>query len=172
MTALSSQGLRGFEFKEYFEKIPIILASYQELCSLDTIPKLLRIRKFIIVNLSKQNEQGTHWFVIVRSHNKTYEIFNSLGFQNLETIQPYFKLRSKADILFNETSFQLENSTTCGLFCIYFVVHRILNFDMSFHDLLEDIFNSTKNENESKVLHFCNRLKIAIDDSTLFDLLE
>jgi len=170
--ALSSEGLRGFEFKEYFEKIPIILASYQELCSLDTIPKLLQIRKFIIVNLSKQNQEGTHWIVIVRSHNKTYEIFNSLGFENLEIIQPYFKLRSKADILFNETSFQLENSTTCGLFSIYFIIHRILNFDMSFHDLLEDIFNASKTENESQVMQFCNRLKNAQDDSSLFDLLE
>jgi len=155
----SSDGLHGYEFKLYFQNLPIVNHFYKNVCSLDEIPKFLKPKQFVVVNLSKQSEPGSHWFVIVRSDKTIYEVFNSLGFHNLDAVRPYLKLRKSIDVVFNEHAYQLSNTSTCGYFCIYFIVHRILNNDMSFHHLLDHIFDENNEANENKVTQFCYRLK-------------
>lgn len=169
---MNSEGLHGYDFVEYFKKIPIVNHYYKSVYSIDEIPNTLKVRQFIICNLSKKSEPGTHWIAIVRSDKKIYEVFNSLGYENLDTLLPYMRLKIKADVVFNEEAFQLSDSTTCGLFCIYFIVHRVLNYDMHFDHLLQDIFVLDKEINEKKVITFCDRLKKALDDSDLFEYLE
>jgi len=169
---MNFEGLHGYDFIEYFKKIPIVKHYYRNVYSVDEIPNNLKIRQFLIVNLSKKSEPGTHWIAIVRSEKKIYEVFNSLGYNNLDSLLPYMRLRIKADVVFNEEAFQLTDSTTCGLFCIYFIVHRVLNYDMHFDHLLQDIFVLDKEKNENKVVTFCNRLNEAEDDNNLFDVLE
>jgi len=164
-----SEGLHGFEFDLYLKKVPLVYSCFQSVYSLDEIPKSLSVRKFIVVNLSKSNETGTHWIVIIRSHKQIYEVFNSLGFHDLNVILPYMQIRSKADVVFNQQMYQSSTSSTCGLFCIYYAINRVLNFDLSFHHLLEHIFDDDIEQNESHVINFCQNLKQNSDDGTLFD---
>jgi len=166
---MTEEGLRGFEFKEYFAKVPIVNRYFKLVCSLDEIPRSLQVRQFVIVNLSRKIEPGTHWIVIVRSGKQVYEVFNSLGFQNLDILGPHFKLKYRAHVLFNEHKFQLDTSSTCGLFCVYFIVNRVLCYDQCFNHVLQDIFVHDNDVNESKCTAFCYRLKNAIDDSELFE---
>jgi hypothetical protein len=60
---------------------------------------------------------------------------------------------------FNETPFQKEDSDTCGLFTIYFVFERLHNFDLSFDEILEDIFDISCEVNENTVKNFCDKIK-------------
>jgi hypothetical protein len=57
---------------------------------------------------------------------------------------------------FNETAFQKEDSDTCGLFTIYFVFERMHNFDLSYEEILEDIFDKSCEINEETVKDFCD----------------
>jgi len=164
-----NEGLRGYEFQCYLKKIPFVSKYYKTVCSINEIPINIKVREFIIVNLSLSHEPGTHWIVIIRSHRQLYEVFNSLGFENLNELTNFFKIRTQAEIVYNETGMQLKDSSTCGLFCIYFIVHRVLNYDLSFFHLLNDIFFEDLTLNENKVVEFCSRLKNASDDSDLFD---
>lgn len=164
-----SEGLHGFEFDSYFKKVGVVHSCFDNVYSLDEIPRGLKLRKFIIVNLSKKSEIGTHWIVIIRSHKEIYEIFNSLGFDNLDIILPYMQIRTKADIVFNPQQYQSSNSSTCGLFCIYFAINRVLNFDLSFHHLLEHLFDDNIANNEQKVIKFCKNLKQSFNDESLFN---
>lgn len=158
--------LHGYQFLEYFNAMPHVKSCFRGVYSIDEIPSL-KVRQFIVCNLSKKSEPGTHWFVIVRSEKKTYEIFNSLGFPNLNILSPHLKFRSKIEVQFNEEKFQMMATDTCGLFCIYFGVERCLNFDLNFTHLLEEIFTKNLEQNETNVSEFCNKLTMANSDSNV-----
>lgn len=161
------KGLHGYEIEGYFDKIPLVKNHFQGIFSIDKIPKTIKVKHFVIVNLSKASEVGTHWICMVRTDKTEFEIFNSLGFQNLEVILPHFKFRTKANFIFNKESYQLDSTSSCGLYCIYFAIERMLNLDLEFHMLLEDIFVADNAENEIKVNEFCH--KLINSQSFLFD---
>lgn len=160
-------GMRGSEFQLYFEKIPIVNKQFLKITSIDEIPKEIKEKHFIISNLSPSNEVGSHWITIIRSEKDTLEIFNSLGMNSIDRLQPYLKLTKKVNVIFNEQPFQSNESTSCGFFCIYFIVHRILNLDMSFEHVLEHIFSKDCQINENKVVNFCTKLNKG--DFNIFD---
>lgn len=159
-------GLRGFEFINYFNKISFVNKLLSGIYSIDKIPRILKEKHFIICNLSPSNLPGTHWIVIVRSEKNTLEIFNSLGVENLNSLKEYFKFPNNFELIFNEQKFQSNTSVNCGFFCIYFIVYRILNYDMSFEHLIEDIFNIDPDVNDTLVSNFC--YKLLNDDNDLF----
>jgi hypothetical protein len=160
-------GMRGSEFYQYFDKIPIVNKQFLKVTSIDEIPREIKEKHFLISNLSPSNELGTHWIALIRSENDTLEIFNSLGMTSIDNLRPYLKLKKKVNVVFNEQVFQSRESTSCGFFCIYFIVHRILNLDMSFEHVLEHIFSADCQINENKVVNFCKNLQIG--DFNIFD---
>ena len=165
-----TEGLRGFEFHELFKKVPIVLHYYLKVCSLDEIPTSLKVRQFVVVNLSTKIEPGTHWIVIFRSGKHVYEIFNSLGFSDLDILEPYFRPKGTLDLIYNEQQFQPNTSTNCGLYCVYLAIHRVLCYDEPFVHVLDQVFSSENtNVNETRCVNFCNRLKTSVDDSAIFD---
>ena len=62
-------------------------------------------------------------------------------------------------IKYNETSFQSDNSESCGLFVIYFIWQRMFNLDLSFDQILEESFSADNGLNELKVKEFCQNLE-------------
>jgi hypothetical protein len=55
---------------------------------------------------------------------------------------PYLKFKKPFTINFNEKAVQSVSCHYCGFFLIYFIIFQILNFDMSFENLVEDLFYS------------------------------
>jgi len=156
---LDVQPLHGYDFLTYFEKEPVVKHFYDGVYSLDEIPKTLPLRHFVIVNLSKTNEEGTHWVVICRSDEYIYEIFNSLGFDTLDIIVPeHFLVDGHTDLVFNGHPFQMESTNTCGYFAVFFAVHRVFNYDLSFLSFLEFFFDQSTFVNEERVINFCQGL--------------
>lgn len=165
-----TEGVRGYEFLEFFKKVPIVLHHYLKVCSLDEIPTQLKIRQFVVVNLSTKIEPGTHWIVIFRSAKYVYEIFNSLGFSNLDILEPYFRPTVRVDVIYNEQQFQSNTSTNCGFYCVYLAIHRVLCYDQPLVHVLDEIFDSSNIEiNERRCVSFCERLRASVDDSAIFD---
>lgn len=165
---METKGVVGYEFAEYFKNIPFISTLFKGVVSINQIPAKIELKHFIIINLSPSDEPGSHWVTLFRSEKNNYELFNSLGFQNLNVIEKYFKFRHKAVIEFNESAFQSPTSSSCGLFCIYFAIHRCLNYDQNFSICLEDSFDSNREKNENKVKVFCENLKLHPHDPLLF----
>lgn len=161
--------LFGFDFSTLFTKVPLVKNCFRGVYSVDRLPRTLKVREFIICNLSKHNESGSHWIVICRSHRKTFEIFNSLGYTNLDELKFYIKFRIRADYEFNSSSFQTPDSVTCGHFCVFFACHRVLNYDCNLKHVLEDIFVPDLNINENRVISFYNKLLRNENDDDLFD---
>ena len=162
------EGLKGFEFSQYFLKISIVNKQFFNVVAINEIPKIIPVRHFIISNLSPSHLSGSHWIVLIRPDKNTLEIFNSLGGNTLQDIQKYLKFTSKLQIHFNETQFQSNTSTSCGYFCIFFAINRILNFDMSFEHLLEHLFSHDTTINENNATKFCENLLQSSDDNSIF----
>jgi len=167
---MTDQGLYASDFEPYFKRLEWMRPCFLSVTSIDKIPATLPVRHFIIVNESQSGSIGTHWLLIVRSHRKCIEVFNSLGFENLDSLIPYLKFRFTADIEFNNTQVQKSTTASCGLFCIYFIVHRALNFDQNFEEVMSEIFTHDLTQNENKVAQFCKHLlDNNIEESLIFD---
>jgi len=168
---MTNEGLYASDFEAYFKKLEWLQPLFECVTSIDKLPKTLPLRHFVIVNLSPSGTEGSHWTLLVRSHKKCIEIFNSLGSDNVDNFMPHFKFRFAAEVEYNNTQVQKSTTSTCGLFCVYFIIHRALNFDQSLNELMTEIFSLDLEENENKVTKFCNHLlENSGDESLLFDL--
>lgn len=167
---MTDEGLYASDFETYFSRLDWIKPLFLSVTSINKIPATLPVRHFVIVNLSPAGTPGSHWVLLVRSHKKCVEVFNSLGFQNLDTLMPHLKFRFAAEIEYNNTQVQKSTTSSCGLYCIFFIIHRALNFDLSLHEVMTEIFTHDLSENENKVTTFCSQLlDQTIDEAFIFD---
>lgn len=149
--------MEGSEFKTYFQKFPCLLPHFLGVYSIDTMPRRMPIRSFFVTNLSKANTLGTHWIAVVKPSKGHLEIFDSLSFRP-DLILPYLKFREKFTLEYNDTQVQSSESISCGKFVVTFCVERMLNLDLSFDMLLEEVFVENKEINEERVNDFCDKL--------------
>jgi hypothetical protein len=152
--------MQGSEFYQYFEKFPNIKSHFDGIFSIDTLPKTIKYRHFCICNTDLSSGLGEHWFCFVRNSNYEIESFDSLGFskEKKEKLLSYCSFNYVSEIKVNETQFQSQNSTACGLFTIYFLIERMHNLDLTFSELLEEIFDDDLLKNESIVKQFCDKI--------------
>ena len=69
-------------------------------------------------------------------------------------VEKFCKFSTKK-IVFNESAFQDSESDTCGKFALYFAIERMHNLDLSFEEILHDLFEINISHNEEKVKKFC-----------------
>jgi hypothetical protein len=146
------------EFEVYFQKVPCLQSHFIGVFSIDNFPKNIKMRSFLVCNMSKSSEEGTHWITILKSEPRTLEIFDSLG-TKINSLAPYLKnLKGNPAIIYNENAFQSSTSNTCGFFTIMFIIERCLNFDLKYKELLAEIFERDVEINEKVVVDFCKNL--------------
>lgn len=115
-----------------------ILPYFKGVSAINTVT-FLPVNHVIICNTAKLGERGKHWIAIARSSKHELQCFDSLGC-DFELLHKHIKLPGIKTIVGNKTVFQSHQSSTCPLFCIYFLVCKILNPGVPFDDLLEEIF--------------------------------
>ena len=90
----------------------------------DTLPKALDRPSGIVVNLDTIKGEGTHWVAIYFTEHGV-EYFDPLGFPPTKSdIIEFLITHTEEDILFNSYPVQDLNSSSCGLFCVYFLERR------------------------------------------------
>ena len=153
--------MQGFEFHQYINAFPMLKKQFKGIFSIDTLPKSLKLRQFLICNTDLSSGSGQHWFVLLKNSPKSLECFDSLGvsFEKKELLEKFCKIRRIEELEFNETSFQAINSNSCGLYAIYYIIQRFHNLDLSFEEILEEIFDDkNKEKNELTVQAFCSNI--------------
>ena len=129
---------------------------------------MLKLRQFCICNTDISTGGGLHWFVLLKTDKSTLEYFDSLGVSEnkLNNLKRFSKFKTISIINYNETAFQKQDSDSCGLFVLYFLFKRMFNLDLTFEEILDDIFEINNNTNELNVSNFCiNILKEESDYS-------
>ena len=110
-------GISNMYIDNLMEKIS---SSFRGTFSIDKIPMFKEEKFSIIVNLSKENEKGTHFIGISVSENVVV-YFDSYGLETIDlTIEKYLKKYGK---FFFHSNIQLQHlvSSHCGFFCVSFL---------------------------------------------------
>ena len=151
--------MEGTEFQKYFEHFPFLKQYFVGTFAIDTIPKTLKNNHFLVFNSDTSDKKGQHWLCLYKEH-KVIFCFDSIGIDNAkkDLLQKYCTIKGVREINFNETQFQLLTSETCGKFVVYFLIQRAYNRDLTFKDLLEEIFTENPSQNEIKVESFFQKI--------------
>lgn len=158
--------MNSSEFIGYLKDYPFLLERFLGTFSIDTLPKYFKLRSFCFCNTDTSEGVGKHWLCFVKTEKNCIECFDSLGIDEnkKDLLSKYCKIRNVKEIEYNETQFQTSTSSTCGYFVLYFAIHRMHNLDLTFDDILEDIFSFNLTINEEKVQQFCDELKKTNDN--------
>lgn len=144
------------DFPVVFQTLPKIAKSFLGAFPLDLVPKNLKPLDSLIFNLDTSSQEGSHWLALLCVAPEKFEVFDSLG-NTVENVANLLQVPLHF-IECNENSVQLPTTNSCGLFGSYFLIHRYMNFDMPFLDLIFDIFDSNKDYNEYVVAEFFKQL--------------
>lgn len=137
----------------HFEKEPVFTKHFVGVYSLDNLPRTLPFRCFLVFNLSKSSEPGSHWLAAVRSSKTLVEIFDPLG-TKIEFLRPHLKFITNLRVEFNVNAFQMATTSTCGNYVIMFLTERVLNYDLTFQDVLSELFETDLNINEKLAIEY------------------
>ena len=144
------------EFSEKLSNFPEIKKYFEGIFSADNLPKKIKKNCFIICNTDVSTGPGKHWYCIVKLSSTILQCFDSLGIDNTKKnfIVSNLKQKGIEQIKFNVTQVQSSESDTCGLFVLYFLIQRYHNKDLSFNELMNEIFVLSQTENEKLVNNF------------------
>ena len=118
ITKMGEGGISNIYIDTLMEKIS---SSFRGTFSIDKIPMFKEEKFSIIVNLSKENEKGTHFIGISVSKNVVV-YFDSYGLETIDlTIEKYLK-KYRKKILHSNVQLQHVFSSHCGYFCISFIL--------------------------------------------------
>lgn len=107
-----------------------------------------------IINSDPQKLPGKHWMAVFfdEKEKKCY-YFDSYGLPPLQHDIMRFLKNSAFEILYNETRYQQTGTSTCGLYCLYFL-HR---YSRRLYNLA-GLTASNKSQNEIFVKSFVRRM--------------
>ena len=91
--------------------------------------------------------------MISNQGTRTIEIFDPLGLRNNKALFKKYLPYESIDI--NDFSVQDSSSSSCALFCVYFICMRFFNEDLSFDFFMHSFFDEDdKSKNEEIVKEF------------------
>lgn len=121
-------GLSNVYIANFLAKLK--LKHWKGIFSSDNIPNFKKDENYaIVVNLSRSNERGSHFIVLVGCKGQVF-LFDSLAlpYPSLpQSIQKIMKLFNGISIL--ARAIQSPHSLYCGFYCIYFILYLSLNKD-------------------------------------------
>jgi hypothetical protein len=117
---------------------------------LDLIPNVKQRPLALIVNTHPSNKPGEHWVSIVIDNDGFGEYFDSFGLPPLhvEIIQ-YLDKNCENGWRFNPLALQNTKSTTCGHYCVLYVIFRCQGYS---YRCFMSRFTKDTLENDSKLI--------------------
>src|SRR5438874_1815188 len=111
---------------EFLLKCYIPVSKYTNVFASNFINMSRKDNFAIIVNNEPSNLSGGHWIAFYKEKSCTLEFFDSLA-RPLETydkdIQDFARNVGNK-LIYNINVLQEPNTTTCGGFCLYYLIHR------------------------------------------------
>ena len=145
-------GMSNLEIENYLKSIQNFLGVIFD-DSLNQIDP--RFNGFVIVNLDHSHGPGTHW-IALGIFEDTVEFFDPLGCDFLNwpnlpigLLHYLFKV-SFAKTVVRINRLQSSKSAVCGLYCIFYVIHRRY---FSLQKIL-DYFDGRRSENDKKLVRY------------------
>lgn len=79
----------------------------------------------IVINTDRISQRGEHWTAVFGPEDGEPEYFDSFGFPPLiQKVQEFMDVNCKKKWIFSNNSIQHPDTTSCGRYCIEFILHR------------------------------------------------
>lgn len=138
------------QFLDLCQRYPIVRNCYKGAIAFDEIPNELENNTFYLVNTSKRNENGQHWWILSK-FSFEIECFDSLGFPT----RSQKKLQGlKMSFVANLNPVMSIEDQLCGAMSFYFCCNRIFNPQYHFLDIMNEFFTKSFKINKQRVLQF------------------
>lgn len=110
----------------------------------------------LIANIDESSSPGQHWIVLFIPHRGMPEFFDPLGYKPSFYLPHFenFLVNRGPRYKYNTQKIQSDDSSNCGLFCIYFLYLR--SRDVTFQNIL-NTFSIHNNENDNKIITFLRK---------------
>jgi hypothetical protein len=147
--SLSTQDLENFLCNDVF-----LCHNSGGVFPIDKLPKEKTNKKCFIINSDPSFLPGEHWIAIFFPNKGLAEFFDSMGrnpsFYS-ELLLDFLLKQNSNGFMYNTKKFQSIKSSTCGMFCLYFLYYRIRGD--KFSDLINRFGNNLL-QNDSIVTDF------------------
>jgi hypothetical protein len=120
----------------------------------DRIP-VLKIGESCVCNLHTAEKNGSHW-VFYKREPKRYVYADSFGVSAFEAIKK--QVKGKKCVYLNSQVQDMNTSTSCGWFCLYFLIE--LSKGRSYEDIVYDFDIHNLNKNERLLEAYFRKLKM------------
>lgn len=92
----------------------------------DQLPSNLTFPCGFIVNTDPYDKKGSHWCAFFFPNSNTVEYFDSYG-KPINYYNSYFPkyVSDFPTIITNSKQLQSDNSVLCGMYCLFFLLHRL-----------------------------------------------
>ena len=90
--------------------------------------------RLYVCNTDKASQPGSHWFVVIVLRHGHVEIFDSFGLNPAlywSEIRSFVKQHGHIKYMRNKHRLQGLFATTCGMYCLYYMYHRVRDCDMA-----------------------------------------
>lgn len=96
----------------------------------DKLPNISNYPCSLIINTKPASHSGEHWFAIYYDEDKKATFFDSYGYHpKTYGMEQYLKRTSK-QFCFNQDQIQGVLSSTCGYYCVYFILLMSRGFSL------------------------------------------
>lgn len=122
--------------------------------STDNLPQKEIIKKSYIINTDPSYLPGKHWVVVYFPKDSSGEFFDSLGRSPASYshyILDFLIENSSKEFIYNTQVLQPSRSSTCGMYCLFFLYYRVRGF--SFEKILK-YFSKNLEHNDNIVIEF------------------
>ena len=118
----------------------------------DELPLNLTFPCAFIANTESSSLKGSHWCVFFFPNSNTVEYFDSYG-KPIDYYNDCFPkyVSNFSTIIINLKQLQSFNSSVCGMYCLFFILHRLNG--VSFNNII-NIFSANTSYNDEFVYNF------------------
>ena len=139
--------MNGGQIEALLKRDPVTRKCFKGVLAADQLPRKL-LAGLYVVNTDPIAKPGEHWVVFYRSPGGSVEFFDSYGHE------PTYFHRNWRGKKYNRKRLQASRSSMCGLYCIYYSIHRCRGISMT---KMLNIFNRDYNWNDHYVEHFIKK---------------
>ena len=115
--------MRGWQLNELLQRDWGVKRVFRGVFSSNSLPMYIELGRphAFIINIDPNHKPGSHWVALYIDPFGTATYFDSFGFSPYQSDIKDFIQRNSFKLITNPIIIQNLLSTTCGLYCVYFI---------------------------------------------------
>ena len=145
-----SYALTNEDIFQFIMKDELMSETLDGIYPIDKLPMFTHLAKFYFINSDPSFLPGKHWVCVFSPNSSHPEFFDSLG-RAPSAYSDAIPIFLGEKYVYNSIRLQAPNSSTCGLYCLYYLYHRLRGH--TFFEIL-DRFSKDLEHNDALVIDF------------------